>query len=144
MSNRDNIKRSVLKGVAFIEQHPAGFFIKGSFPANLLMEKSRLSNIAVKLWTLPHTEKLSESTSFTYALFDEIDALCAAVFCENDEKQYVLCAFFEAAHSDTVWGRMGEIKKILQTYSLKLKGATKNITKTLMSLYGELIKLFSK
>jgi hypothetical protein len=32
-------KKSAFKGVAFIEQHPAGFFIKGSFPANLLMKK---------------------------------------------------------------------------------------------------------
>ena len=145
MSNRIyEQRRSALKGVALIEQHPAGPFIKGVFPANLLMEKSRLSTVAVKLWTMPYTESLSEKANFTYALFDDLDALCAAVFYEDGEEQYVVCAFFEASQADFVWTELKKVKEILHSYTSKFTGSTKNITKYLVLLYGELMKLFSK
>lgn len=139
-----NWRRFPFKGVALIEQHPAGPIIRGVFPANLLIEKNRLSDIAVKLWILPRTEKLSESIDFTYALFDEIDALCAAVFYKNNNIQHILCAFFEAAHSDSVWARMGKIKGLLQTHKLKLRSGMGDIIKSLESLYGEFMKLFNR
>jgi len=143
LSRDNNSRRFVFKGVALVEQHPAGPLVKGVFPANLLMGKNYLSNIATKLWIIPPTEKLSESMKFTYAVFEEIDTLCTTTFYENGNDNYALCAFFEAAHSNTVWERIKEIKEILQTYSLRLKGGTGDIIRGLLSLYDEFMKLFS-
>jgi len=143
LSRDSNSGRFVFKGVALVEQHPAGPLIKGVFPANLLMGKNYLSNIATKLWMIPPTEKLSESTKFTYAVFEEIDTLCTTTLYENGNDSFALCAFFEAAHPNTVWERMEDIKKILQAYSLRLKGDTGDIIRGLLSLYDEFMKLFS-
>jgi len=135
--------RFLFKGVALIEHHPImGYFIKGTFPINLLMDKGRLFDIAMKIWTLPHVESLSGDMKFTYALFDEIDVLCAISFYKKGLNYYALCAFFEAAYADSIWKNLEKVKEILRTYSFKSIISGKRSMRNLILLYRELMGVF--